>query len=493
MNGNNAIAGNNYRLVLRLLGNLLLLEGCLLVIPLCVCLGYGESDWRAFAAAAAANLAAGGALVFSGRNVRSRLLFRREGYLLTSLAWVFFSAFGMMPFLLSAQPLTVPDAFFETMSGFTTTGATVITDVEAQSHGILFWRALMQWVGGLGIVLFILAVLPSLNQAGSLPMFNAEITGVTHDKLHPRIRQTARSLWTIYVSLTAMLFVLLWLGPMDCFDALCQAMSTLSTGGFSTRNAGISAWHSDYVAAVLSLFMLVGGINFILLYLFVHGNIKALFKNDVFRAYIMTVAVFILVICVAMGLCGTPCSVSDYLFKPVFLVSSAITSTGFSYGNYEAWGPLALGAILVMMIFGACAGSTTGGMKIDRILVMLKNVRVQVHRTLYPLHVKNISLNGSILSNENLRRVAAFTSVYLSLTTVATLVLCAFGVSVDDSFFACASSIGNNGLGYGITGAEGSYSLLPDTGKWILSALMLIGRLEIFTVVALFTRGFWHR
>ena len=493
MAAKHSIVNNNYLLVLRLLGNLLLLEGMLLLVPGAVSATFGETDWQAFAIAASATILSGGVLSLAGRKVRSQVLFRREGYLLTSLAWVFFSAFGMMPFLLSEEPLTIADAFFETMSGFTTTGATVITDVEAQSHGILFWRALMQWVGGLGIVLFILAVLPSLNQAGSLPMFNAEITGVTHDKLHPRIRQTARSLWTIYVLLTAMLFVLLWLGPMDCFDALCQAMSTLSTGGFSTRNAGISAWHSDYVAAVLSLFMLVGGVNFILLYLFAHGNIKALFKNDVFRAYIMTVSLFTLVICVAMCLSGTPCSVPDYLFKPVFLVSSAITSTGFSYGNYEAWGPLALGAILVMMIFGACAGSTTGGMKIDRILVMLKNVHVQVHRTIYPLHIKNISLNGSILSNENLRRVAAFASVYLALTTVATLVLCAFGVSVNDSFFACASSIGNNGLGYGITGAEGSYSLLPDTGKWILSALMLIGRLEIFTVVALFTRGFWHR
>lgn len=493
MAAKHSMVNNNYLLVLRLLGNLLLLEGMLLLVPGAVSATFGETDWQAFAIAASATILSGGVLSLAGRKVRSQVLFRREGYLLTSLAWVFFSAFGMMPFLLSEEPLTISDAFFETMSGFTTTGATVITNVEAQSHGILFWRALMQWVGGLGIVLFILAVLPSLNQAGSLPMFNAEITGVTHDKLHPRIRQTARSLWTIYVLLTAMLFVLLWLGPMDCFDALCQAMCTLSTGGFSTRNTGISAWHSDYVAAVLSLFMLVGGVNFILLYLFAHGNIKALFKNDVFRAYIMTVSLFTLVICVAMCLSGTPCSVSDYLFKPVFLVSSAITSTGFSYGNYEAWGPLALGAILVMMIFGACAGSTTGGMKIDRILVMLKNVHVQVHRTLYPLHVKNISLNGSILSNENLRRVAAFASVYLALTTVATLVLCAFGVSVNDSFFACASSISNNGLGYGITGAEGSYSLLPDTGKWILSALMLIGRLEIFTVVALFTRGFWHR
>lgn len=493
MAAKHSMVSNNYLLVLRLLGNLLLLEGVLLLVPCAVSAVFGETDWQAFLIASTVTIFCGGILSLAGLKARSQALFRREGYLLTSVAWVFFSAFGMIPFLLSANPLSVPDAFFETMSGFTTTGATVITDVEAQSHGILFWRALTQWMGGLGIVLFMLAVLPSLNQSGSLPMFNAEITGVTHDKLHPRIRQTAKSLWKVYVTLTLVLTLLLWIGPMDCFDAFCQSMCSLSTGGFSTRNAGISAWDSDYVAACISLFMFVGGVNFILLYLFAHGSRKILFKSDVFRAYVILVLAFTLIITGAMAVSNGDYTASDYIFKPFFIVSSAITSTGFSYGNYEAWGPVALCAIILMMIIGACAGSTTGGMKVDRILVLYKNMRVQMHRTLFPLHVKNITLNGNILSNDNMRRVSAFLTIYLAAIAVVTIALSALGVSAQDSFFASVSSIGNSGLGYGLTGAQGGFSLIPDAGKWMLSALMLIGRLEIFTVVALFTRGFWHR
>lgn len=480
----------SFRSIAKISGWLLLFEGVLLCVPCLTGVIYRESDWSAFAVAAVAAIAAGLSLCIPLRHVKTRLR-RREGYLLTSLVWVLFSFFGMIPFMISSQPLDAASAFFETMSGFTTTGASVIADVEAQSHAVLLWRALTQWIGGLGIVLFLLALLPALNQAGGISVYNAETTGITHDKLHPRIRQTAASLWKIYLVLTSAMILLLWAGPMNFFDSLCQSMSAMSTGGFSTRNAGIAAWNSDYVTVVITVFMFVAGVNFVLLYSVWRGDRRSLWRNDVFRTYLGVVAVTYLFFLLSLLLHHQGSNISDLLLKPLFHIVSALTSTGFGIADYAKWGPLCVGLTILLMIFGACAGSTTGGLKIDRIVVLYKNIKRQTHMSLFPNHLVAIEVGGRQVESRNLASVTALLAMYLIALSAGTLLMTAQGRDLVDAFFATVSCVGNNGLGYGITGA--GFGDLSAVTKWAMSGLMLIGRLEFFTVITLFTASFWRR
>lgn len=484
----------DYRTVSNVTGSLLFVESVMLLLPLLVSLIYGEGEWWIFLSAAVLSLAVGILFIHlgGGRHYKIRLN-RREGYLLTTFIWIAYSLIGMVPFLFMRQPIGVTDAFFETMSGFTTTGATVFRDVESLSHGILFWRALIQWVGGLGIVIFMLVVLPALNQSGSLSLFNAEVTGITHDKLHPRVGHTARSLLYVYVLLTAVLIVLLWGGPMDLFDAVCQAFATMSTGGFSTRNASIAAWNSDYVGWVVTVFMLIGGVNFMLLYGLLRGNWRALVRNDVFKAYSLIVIVSWGLFALARWINGNDGGLGSNLLEPLFQVATTITTTGFSFGNYEAWGQFALSVILILMVMGACAGSTTGAVKIDRFVAMWKNMRRSLELVLYPQHTITVEINGHALEERQVSRIASFLALYLVLMLSGAMLMSGYGYTFTDSLFASASCIGNNGLCYGATGAGGGFGTLPVAVKWFYSLLMLVGRLEVFTVVVIFSRRFWRR
>lgn len=483
----------DFKSICAITGYLLLVEFLMLLIPMSVSLCYGDKAWTCFLPSLGTSLFFGLLLIELGEGRRRRIhLNRREGYLLTALTWIVFSLVGMIPFMFCSHPLSAVDAFFETMSGFTTTGATVISDVESLSHGILLWRSLIQWVGGLGIVIFMLAVLPSLNQSGGVPMFNAETTGIVHDKLHPRIRQTAESLWMVYGGLTVALIILLWLGPMDLFDAVCQALTTMSTGGFSTRNASIAAWGSDYLAWVIAIFMLVGGVNFMLLYGLLKGRVRQLLRNDVLRAYALVVVVSWIAIASALLIRGDVDSIGDAMLLPLFQVATTITTTGFSYGPYEGWGSFVFIIIVILMFMGACAGSTTGAMKIDRFLAIFKNTRKELELTLYPRHMLAVEINGRQLSDGQLSKITAFFMVYMALALGGAMLMSAFGYSFSDSFFASASSIGNNGLGYGATGSGGGFGTLPDAVKVVFSFLMLVGRLEVFTVIVIFSRKFWR-
>ncbi len=483
----------NYGSIFRIAGDLLLIEGAMLLLPAFVCLYFGEADWAAFVPAAAAAGIAGGALRWSLRHTRVAVG-KREGYLLTALMWILFSLFGMIPLMLCRHPLGLTDAFFETMSGFTTTGATVIRDVEVLSHGILLWRAMIQWLGGLGIILFILAVVPSLNQAGGLAMFNAEITGVTHDKIHPRIRQTALSLWYVYLCLTVTLAVLLWAGPMNLFDSVCQSLATVSTGGFSTRNGSIADWNSDYADLVIAAFMAIGGINFMLIYGAAHGNFRRLLHNDVFKAYMAVVgAASIMYAAATYAHEGSDGGFHSLFVEPVFQVVSSVTTTGFSIGNYERLGSFIYMLTALLMVCGACAGSTTGAVKIDRMLALHRNLTNEVRQALFPRRIYTVEINGRILSGEQLAHITAFIVAYMALVACGTLAGCVFGMDMSDSLYSTLSCIGNNGLGWGMTGAEGSFALLPDALKWIMSLLMMTGRLELFTVLVLFLPEFWRR
>lgn len=482
----------NVRMLTRIAGWLLLIESFFMLFPTITCVIYGESDWLPFASAACLTALCGLILATRSRPT-SHHMGKRDGYLLTAMVWIVFSAFGLIPFLFCNRPLSVTDAFFEAMSGFTTTGASVLSSFAELSHGVHLWRAIMQWIGGMGIILFTLAVIPMLNHSGGMQMFNAEVTGITHDKIRPRISQTAKSLWLIYLSLTIVLVLLLWAGPMDLFTAICHAFGTISTGGYSTSETGIIAWdHSVYVKAVLIVFMFLGGVNFGLIYKCARGNFRVLRSNDVFRAYLGIIGVMLVLFAVSILWTGAWSGWQQLTLDPLFQIVSTITSTGFTVANFELWGPFVLALTFVMMFFGACAGSTSGGAKIDRILYLFKNSRNELYRCLYPNAIHSVKVNDKVVSPELVSKVIAFLCMYMLLVVSGGIALTACGVPVVDSFFSAFSCISNTGLGAGVTGYGQSYEIIPAAGKWILSLLMLTGRLEIFTILVLFLPSFWR-
>ncbi len=482
----------NLPMLLRVSGWLMMIESLFMLIPMGTCLYFRESDWLPFALTAAGTGATGFVL---SRHIRPShySMSKRDGFLLTAMVWVVFSIFGMLPFMFCKMPISLSDAFFEAMSGFTTTGASVLLDVTHMSHGIHIWRATMQWLGGMGIILFTLAVIPMLNSSGGMLMFNAEVTGITHDKLRPRISQTAKALWMLYFAFTIMLVALLWSGPMNFFDSVCHAFGTISTGGYSTRNEGIAAFNSIYVKVVLTIFMFVGGVNFSLIYRSLRGEFGALRRNDVFRTYVGLITVMYILFVIGITTQGTYEGWEDLTIDPLFQIVSTMTSTGFTPSNFEQWGPLVLALVFMLMLFGACAGSTSGGAKIDRLLFLVKNCRNELYRCIYPHAIMSVRVNGKVVSNDIVGKVIAFLCIYMLLISIGGTAMAAMGVPIIDAFFSAFSCLSNTGLGAGITGYGGSYEMLPDAAKWLLSFLMLTGRLEIFTVLLLFAPSFWRK
>lgn len=482
----------NFPMLLKVTGWLLMVEAGFMLIPMCVCFAYGESDWLAFAIVSVFTAAIG--LCMHRIHARDKSMGRREGFFLTASVWVWFSLFGMLPFILCAARFSVSDAFFEAMSGFTTTGASVLDAHTHLSHGINMWRALMQWLGGMGIILFTLAVLPMLNTSGGMQMFNAEVTGIVHDKVRPRISSTAKTLWGTYFVLTAVLIALLWIGPMDWFDAICYAFSSISTGGYSTSQTALAAFNSDYIYVVLIVFMFLGGVNFSLMFKAASGRPWALWRNEVFRTYVIAVlaffAIFDMVILVRGGAALTWQSLTIY---PLFQVVTTITSTGLDSGHFVWWTPLLVALTMLLMFMGACAGSTSGGAKLDRMMFLLKNLHNEVRRCVRPNSVYSVRIDDKVKSASLVDKVTAFMCIYVLLIFVGGVALTVLDIPLIDAFFSSFSCVSNTGLSASVTGYGTTYEIIPDLGKWILSLLMLIGRLELFTVLILFTRSFWRK
>ena len=480
----------NIPMILRVTGQLLLVEAAFMLLPLIVCLLRGENDFHAFAVSLGMMAGAGALLGFLVKP-RNRVMRRRDGLLLASVAWVVFSLFGMIPLMLCDTPLNASEAFFETMSGFTTTGATVIRDVEQCSHGVLLWRALTQWIGGLGIIIFTLTFIPALNNSGSLIMFHAEATGITHDKLGARIARTAKLLWGLYIIFTIMLVVLLCLGPMSVFDSVCQGFTAISTGGFSTRNDSIAAFNSPYIKVVLTTFMFVGGVSFGLIISCIKSRHLVFWANDVFRTYVLMIFVFYVAVVAAIVGRGYVTGWESVTSDPIFHIISAVTSTGFSEGDWEGWGTIVLTLTFFMMYVGACAGSTTGGLKVDRLLFLIKNLKLVVQRYVRPRLMRSVSINDQIVDSSRATDIIAFITIYTMLIVIGGVVLVYQGFPIVDAFFSSFSCVSNNGLGAGVTGITGSYDFLSSSGKWVMSLLMLAGRLEIMTLLALLMPSFW--
>lgn len=482
--------GVNYPVILRVQGWLLMLESLFMLLPVGVALFYGESNVALiFGATFAFTMGVGAAMAY-GIKPKNRSMNKREGLMLTASVWVFFSAFGMIPFLATGTLPKVTDAFFETMAAFTTTGSSVIVDLEQVSHGVLFWRSLMQWIGGLGIILFTLAVLPMLNYKGGIALFNAEVTGITHERMRPRVNQTAKSLWSIYVGLTILLALLLT-PAMGTFDSVCHALTTMSTGGYSTKNNGLAYWHSKYVAYVVMSFMFLGGVNFSLIFFAITGKFKKVWRSDVFKWYVA------IIILVSLAIFGRMCYADlfenngERIMISLFDTISAITSTGFSPAEYHDSGEMILMLLSIIMFFGGMAGSTSGGAKLDRFIVLIKNSKNELYRALHSNSVTSVWIDHKALPQVRINKVIAFLSIYVVIIILVAFILTCFNLPLFDALYTSMSALSNVGLGYGITGPQGSWAHLPDAAKWIVAMEMMVGRLELFTVLVLFTRSFW--
>ena len=483
----------NIPIVLRFQGWLLLIEAAFMLLPLAVSWWFEEAtSLRAFIYSTLITATTGAIMAF-GIKPHNKSMHKREGLMLTAIVWVFFSVFGMLPYLFSDTFNNVTDAFFETMAGFTTTGSTVIRYVEEIPHGVLFWRAMTQWIGGMGIILFTLAVIPMLNQKGGIALFNSEVTGITHERLRPRISQTAKDLWLIYIALTGLLTVLLFLGPMDWFDAICHAMTTTSTGGYSTKNIGLDYWQSDYVFIVVIIFMFIGGISFSIIAATIHGNFKRIRHNNTLRCYCMTTLITTVGIFIYMIYMGFLEEHGDRLIYSAFDTLSAITSTGFSTFDYENSGEFVTVVLMVMMFFGGMAGSTSGGAKMDRLIVLLKHTANEFYRLLHTNSVRAVHIDGKPVPNHVVSKVNTFFTVYIGIIMIVALYLTFYGVPVFDAMYTSMSAISNVGIGYGVTGSGGSWVSLHPGAKWVLAFEMMVGRLELFTVLVIFTRSFWKK
>ncbi len=480
-------------MLLKVMGGLLIIEGAFMALPVAVALHYGESDWLPFLISACVTAALGTVFRRGARPGRS-MLGKRESYLLTGTVWVVFSLLGMLPLIIGTAQMDASDAFFEAMSGFTTTGATVrAADAPPLSHAVMMWQALMQWLGGMGIILFTLAVIPGLNSSGGMQMFNAEVPGITHDKIMPRISQTAMSLWGIYATLTLVLALLLWAGPMGPFDAVCVAFGTMSTGGYATPAGAEAIFSSTYSTLTVTLFMLLGGINFTLIFNAIMGRWHKVRANDILRIFLWCIVIFTAMFAASIALTHRYTDWRDLSVGPLFQVVSTFTSTGYIWPGFQGWGQFVLALTFIMMFSGGCAGSTSGGAKIDRLLYLQRRTANELHRCLYPNSILSVRINGAIQSPELVGKVISFLALYMIVIVVGGVVLAAMGLPTVDSFFSAFACISNTGFGASVTGYGDDFTDMPAAATMVLSALMLIGRLEIFTILVLFTRSFWRR
>ena len=477
----------SYRFIAHLTGLLLAFESMLLLACCCVSMIYGERDLMSFVISFAVCLSVSAILLIYGRRKKCAMS-RNEGYIVVALSWVFFSVFGMVPYLCGGFIPNITDAFFETMSGFTTTGATILDNIESMPHGILFWRSLTQWIGGLGIVCFTIVLLPGFG-ASSQMLYLSEATGVTHNKLCPKTRVMARYIFMVYILLTAVESALLMAGGMGLFDAVCHSMTTTATGGFSTKQASIAYWHSPYIEYVVSLFMLLSAINFSLYIVACKSKWKQLRKNTELKWFACSVGLLTLVISVVLFL-NNGYGVEEAFRKSLFQVATCHTSCGFATDDYNLWPPFTWMLLIFAMLSGGCTGSTSGGVKNLRLIIIANCIRNQFRQILHPRAVLPVRA-GFPFDNKLVTTVLVFFAAYLSVAFIGWTLLMAFGVDFTEAMSTVISAMGNVGPGLGSFGPAFSWAALPDAAKWILSSLMLIGRLEIFGFLLIFYRSTW--
>lgn len=483
----------NWKQVLFFLGVLLVFESLFMLFSAIIPLIYKESDLYAFLISAAITAGAGGLMLAVGRNSAQRIG-TREGYLIVGLVWILFSVFGMLPYLISGGIPSVTDAYFETMSGFTTTGASILDNIESLTHGLLFWRCLTHWLGGMGIVFLSMAFLPLFG--GGMRLYSVETTGPIHDKILPSVKDTARSLWGIYLVITIIQFILLALAGMDTFDSVCHSLSTVSTGGFSTKQSSI-AGYSPAIQYIIIVFMFLSGVNYSLMYAAImRRDIAKIFRDEEFRSYLGIVTVAALVVALLLFLQNsnpTIITAEESFRTSLFQVVSVITTTGFATCDFALWLPILQYIILILMFTGACAGSTTGGIKIIRLHIIAKNLFLEFKRIIHPNAVMPVRVNHRVVPDNVMYNIYSFIALFVVIIIVSTFVLLMCGLDMKEAFSSAISAIANVGPALGDLGPVSSFSSISPFAKWYLTVLMLIGRLEIYTILLLFAPFFWKK
>lgn len=481
----------NFRFITQLMGRLILIESFFLFLCAVIAFFYQESDFWAFTFSAIFTAIAGGIMTYT-IPVKERILARRDGYFLVTVVWLIFSIFGALPYIMGGTIPSFVDAFFETMSGFTTTGSSILNDIESLPHATLFWRSLTQWLGGLGIIVLFLALLSNLGIEGR-DLYIAEVPGPILSKTTFTFSGTARRLWILYTIMTLSQTILLTIGGMDLFDSICHSFTTMATGGFSTKQDSIAYWDSAYIQYVITFFMILAGTNFALLYTTIKGRSTThIYKDDEFRSYLFIIAGATLIITLALyysGWGGWEKSFRDSLFQVVTL----LTTTGFATADYLLWTPMVQLLLFIILFLGASSGSTSGGMKIVRILLLVKNAFTQLKRTIHPYAVITVKYDQKSVHPDMMANITSFATLYLLLFLASTFILMLMVGDVATASSAVITCMSNVGPGFGNVGPMSNFATLSDGAKMFLSILMLIGRLEVITVMVLFTKAFWKR
>ena len=480
-----------WRFILNIIGILTFFFGLTMVFPLIVGLYYRDSSVIPLLESMGITALAGLLVYLIFRKDRAEVISQREGMAIVAVGWTVVGFCGAIPFYLGDEFFSFTDAFFESVSGFTTTGASILTNIEAVSKGLLFWRSFIQWLGGMGIIVLSVAILPFLG-VGGMQLYKAEVPSPVPDKLKPRIRDTAKILWQVYALISLGQVILLMLGGMSLFDALCHTFTTMPTGGFSTRNASIAHYDSVYLDCVIILFMLLAGINFSLHYQMLRGKTLAFWQDSECRFFLGTVLVLVFLVGwdVFKSVYAT---LGEALRYGAFQVVSIVTTTGFATADYEQWPAMSRLILLLSMFIGASAGSTGGGMKCLRIMLCFKYCYKELFSLVHPRAVSHIKIGGKTVPDDVMRSVLGFMVLYVGLFAISSVVLAGTGVDFITSFGAVAASIGNIGPGFGLVGPAGNYAAIPAIGKWLLAWCMLLGRLEIFTVIILVVPEFWRK
>jgi len=480
----------NRRMIAYMVGRILQIEAALLLLPLLTALLYTE--WRvalAFLATAAIAAGVGTLLTLLIGKKRDRTIFAREGFIIVAFAWILMSVIGALPFVFSREIPSFVDAFFETVSGFTTTGASILTDVEAMSHGLLFWRSFTHWIGGMGVLVFIMAIFPS-ESGRSIHIMRAEMPGPIVGKLVPKIRDTAKILYLIYIGMTALLTILLLCGGMNLFESLIHAFGTAGTGGFGVKADSIGGY-SPYLQWVITVFMLLFGVNFNLYYLILIRRTRSALKSSELWCYLAIVGLSVAAITANISpLYGT---LSESIRHAAFQVSSIMTTTGYSTVDFNLWPSFSKTLLVVLMFIGGCAGSTAGGLKVSRVMLLFKSIRRDVKRMLHPRSVAVVKLEGKAVDEPTIHGSTVYFAVYSAIFFVFLLLLSLEPFDFESTFTAVSACFNNIGPGLGAFGPASSFAAYSPFGKLLLSAAMLLGRLEIFPLLIAFSPSTWTK
>jgi trk system potassium uptake protein TrkH len=480
----------NYRIIARVFSILIIFEGAMMILSASVSLIFEEASVSSLLYSALIAVVTG-VVIFTPLRNTEKIYGNREGYIIVTGAWVIFALFGTLPFLFSGSIKNFTDAFFESMSGFSTTGATILKDIESIPKGILFWRSLTQWIGGMGVIFLSLYVLPVFKDI-NIQLSTTEFSGQSSDKIHPRTIDAGKRLIGIYIALTIAEVILLVIGHMPVFDAVCHSFSTLSTGGFSTHNNSLTIFSSPFIKVVITIFMFLAGTNMTILYFGLKREFKKVILNNEFVYYTVICLIFCILISGVLMRNGKY-SAGDSILNGTFQVISIITTTGFYMNDYNLWGNFIIMILFVLMFTGGTIGSTSGGIKIARLMIMTKNNRMELRRQIHANAFIPVRLNQRTVPQNIVYNVLVFVTLYFLIVCASSIIISFMGYDLITSFGTAASLVGNIGPGLGIFGPFSNYSAAPIAGKWFMSGLMLLGRLEVMTVLILFSRSFYRK